>query len=66
MAPRGRRVAIPTREEELGENEAGNQQELSVPPPPPIVDFSVFMQGLVQVMQTQVNAHATLQAQVQA
>ena len=35
-------------------------------PPPPVVDFSVVMQGLVQVMQTQANAHATLQAQVQA
>ena len=52
MAPRGRRVATPTRNEELRENGAENQQELLVPPPPSVVDFSTIMQGLVQVMQT--------------
>ena len=66
MASRGHQVATPTREEELGNNGAGNQQELPVSPPPLVVDFGAIMQGLVQVMQTQANAHAALQAQVQA
>ena len=66
MTPRGRRVATPAMDEEQRENEEGNQQELPIPPPPPLVDFGAVMQGLVQVMQTQANAHAALQAQVQA
>ena len=66
MAPYSRWVATPTRDEGLRENGVGNQQELPVLPPPPVVDFSVVMQGLVQVMQTQSNAHVALQAQVQA
>ena len=64
MATHGRRVATPIRDEELGDNGAENQQELSVLPPPLVVDFSAIKQGLVQVMQTHANAHAALQAQV--
>ena len=64
MAPHGRRVATPIRDEDLEDNGARNQQELPVPPPSLVVDFNVVMQGLVQVMQTQANAHAALQAQV--
>ena len=66
MAPRGHQVSTLTREEDLGDIKAGSQQGLPVPPPPPVVDFGVVMQGLVQVMHTQANAHAALQAQVQA
>ena len=62
MAPRGRRVATPTREEDLRDNGVRNEQELPVPPPPPVVDFGAVMQGLVQVMQTQANAYTALQA----
>ena len=60
MAPRGRRVSTPTREEDLGDFGAKSQQGLPVPLPPPVVDFGAVMQGLVQVMQTQANAHAAL------
>ncbi|MQM06526.1 hypothetical protein Taro_039347 [Colocasia esculenta] len=35
-------------------------------PPPPPVDYGVFMQGLVQAMQTQAHTQATLQAQLEA
>ena len=52
MAPHGRRVATPVRDEEQREDGKGNQQGLPIPPPPPVADFSVVMQGLVQVMQT--------------
>ncbi|MQL68915.1 hypothetical protein Taro_001211 [Colocasia esculenta] len=34
--------------------------------PPPPVDYGVFMQGLVQVMQTQAQTQAALHAQLQA
>ena len=64
MAPRGHWVATPAREEDLGDNGARSQQGLPISPPPPVVDFGAMMQGLVQVMQTQANAHAALQAQV--
>ena len=64
MAPHGRQVATPARDEEQRENGEGNQQGLPIPSPPPIANFNDVMQGLVQVMQTQANAHATLQAQV--
>ena len=64
MAPRGCRVSTPTKEEDLGDNGARNQQELSVLLPPPVVDFEDVMQGLVQVLQTHANAHAALHAQV--
>ncbi|MQL84016.1 hypothetical protein Taro_016517 [Colocasia esculenta] len=35
-------------------------------PPPPPVDYGVFMQGLVQAMQTQAHTQAALQAQLEA
>ncbi|MQM19925.1 hypothetical protein Taro_052938 [Colocasia esculenta] len=35
-------------------------------PPPPPVDYGVFMQGLVQAMQTQTHTQAALQAQLEA
>ncbi|MQM17468.1 hypothetical protein Taro_050440 [Colocasia esculenta] len=41
-------------------------QGLTVLPPPPPVDYGVFMQGLVQAIQTQVHTQAALQAQVYA
>ncbi|MQL94618.1 hypothetical protein Taro_027277 [Colocasia esculenta] len=34
--------------------------------PPPPVDYGVFMQGLVQAMQTQAHTQAALQAQLEA
>ena len=43
MAPRGRRVATPDRDEEQGENREGNQQGLPILPPPPVADFSAVM-----------------------
>ena len=66
MAPHGRRVATPTRDEEQKENGEANQQGLPIPPPPLVADLSAIMQGLMQVMQTQANVHAALQVQVQA
>ena len=47
MAPHGHQVATPIRDKELKNNGVGNQQELPVPPPPPVVDFSAVMEGLV-------------------
>ncbi|MQL69530.1 hypothetical protein Taro_001805 [Colocasia esculenta] len=35
-------------------------------PPPPPVDYGVFMQGLVQAMQTQAHTQVALQAQLEA
>ncbi|MQL82422.1 hypothetical protein Taro_014908, partial [Colocasia esculenta] len=35
-------------------------------PPPPPVDYGVFIQGLVQAMQTQAQTQTALQAQLQA
>ena len=49
-------------DEELRRDGQEGQQGLPVPPPPPVVDFGAVMQGLVQVMQTQADAHAALQA----
>ncbi|MQM22863.1 hypothetical protein Taro_055922 [Colocasia esculenta] len=34
-------------------------------PPPPPVDYGVFMQGLVQAMQTQAHTQAAFQAQLE-
>ncbi|MQM10651.1 hypothetical protein Taro_043548 [Colocasia esculenta] len=61
MASRGRRGSVPTREgeqrrdeprrEDQGEQQAPAPQGPMLPPPPP-VDYGVFMQGLVQAMQT--------------
>ncbi|MQM03270.1 hypothetical protein Taro_036052 [Colocasia esculenta] len=70
MASRGRRGGAPVREGEQRCEEQAEQQ-VSVPqgpvlPPPPPVDYGVFMQGLVQAMQTQAHTQATLQAQLEA
>ncbi|MQM21246.1 hypothetical protein Taro_054282 [Colocasia esculenta] len=70
MASRGRRGGAPARE---GDQRRKEQAEQHVPapqdpvlPPPPPVDYGVFMQGLVQAMQTQAHTQAALQAQLEA
>ncbi|MQM06473.1 hypothetical protein Taro_039296 [Colocasia esculenta] len=70
MASRGRRGGAPPREdeprcEERVEQQAPAPQGPVLPPPPP-VDYGVFMQGLVQAMQTQAHTQAALQAQLEA
>ncbi|MQM03583.1 hypothetical protein Taro_036369, partial [Colocasia esculenta] len=70
MASRGRRGGSPAREdeqrrEEQAEQRAPTPQGLVLPPPPP-VDYGVFMQDLVQAMQTQAHTQAALQAQLEA
>ncbi|MQL96590.1 hypothetical protein Taro_029271, partial [Colocasia esculenta] len=70
MASRGRHGGVPAREdeprrEERAEQQAPTPQGLVLPPLPP-VDYGVFMQGLVQAMQTQAHTQATLQAQLEA
>ncbi|MQM22607.1 hypothetical protein Taro_055663 [Colocasia esculenta] len=75
MASRGRRGGVPTRDgeqrrdeprrEEQTEQQAPAPQGPVLPPPPP-VDYGVFMQGLVQAMQTQAHTQAALQAQMEA
>ncbi|MQL96531.1 hypothetical protein Taro_029210 [Colocasia esculenta] len=74
MASRGRHT-VPAREgeqrrdeprrEDQGEQQAPAPQGPVLPPPPP-VDYGVFMQGLVQAMQMQAHTQATLQAQLEA
>ncbi|MQM23835.1 hypothetical protein Taro_056905, partial [Colocasia esculenta] len=74
MASRGRR-GVPAREgeqrrdeprrEDQGEQQARAPQGPVLPPPPP-VDYGVFMQGLVQAMQMQAHTQAALQAQLEA
>ncbi|MQM08275.1 hypothetical protein Taro_041133 [Colocasia esculenta] len=74
MASRGRH-GVPAREgeqrrdeprrEDQGEQQAPAPQGPVLPPPPP-VDYGVFMQGLVQAMQTQAYTQAALQAQLEA
>ncbi|MQM13006.1 hypothetical protein Taro_045927, partial [Colocasia esculenta] len=54
------------RREERGEQQASAPQGPTVLPPPPLVDYRVLMQGLVQAMQTQAQTQAALQAQLQA
>ncbi|MQM21743.1 hypothetical protein Taro_054788, partial [Colocasia esculenta] len=54
------------RRDERGEQHAPAPQSPTVLPPPPPVDYGVFMQGLVQAMQTQAQTQAALQAQLQA
>ncbi|MQL69507.1 hypothetical protein Taro_001795 [Colocasia esculenta] len=70
MASRGRRGAHTRddeqRHEDRGEQQAPAPQGLTVLPPPPPIDYGVFMQGLVQAMQTQAHTQATLQAQLEA
>ncbi|MQL88576.1 hypothetical protein Taro_021144 [Colocasia esculenta] len=68
MASRGRH-GVPAREgeqrrdeprrEDQGEQQAPAPQGPVLPPPPP-VDYGVFMQGLVQAMQTQAHTQAAL------
>ncbi|MQL70506.1 hypothetical protein Taro_002810 [Colocasia esculenta] len=70
MASRGRRGGAPAREDEPRRDERAEQQALApqgpVLPPPPPMDYGVFMQGLVQAMQTQAHTQAALQAQLEA
>ncbi|MQL74677.1 hypothetical protein Taro_007024 [Colocasia esculenta] len=70
MASRGRRGGVPAREDEPRHEERAEQQAPApqgpVLPPPPPVDYGVFMQGLVQAMQTQAHTQAALQAQLEA
>ncbi|MQL92323.1 hypothetical protein Taro_024947 [Colocasia esculenta] len=70
MASRGRRGRAPSREDEprrevRAEQQAPAPQGPVLPPPPP-VDYGVFMQGLVQAMQTQAHTQAAIQAQLDA
>ncbi|MQL86271.1 hypothetical protein Taro_018796 [Colocasia esculenta] len=62
--------SVPTREGEQRREERDEQQALApkgpVLPPPPPVDYGVFMQGLVQAMQTQAHTQAALHAQLEA
>ncbi|MQM22752.1 hypothetical protein Taro_055809 [Colocasia esculenta] len=62
MASHGRRGGAPAHEGEQRREEQAEQQvpapQGPVLPPPPPVDYGVFMQGLVQAMQTQ--AHTRL------
>ncbi|MQL68261.1 hypothetical protein Taro_000536 [Colocasia esculenta] len=64
MASHGRRSTHAREEEqrreERGEQQAPAPQGPTVLPPPPPVDYGVFMQGLVQAMQTQAQTHAAL------
>ncbi|MQM20977.1 hypothetical protein Taro_054007 [Colocasia esculenta] len=70
MALRGRHGEVPSREDEQRCEERAEQQAPApqgpVHPPPPPVDYGVFMQGLVQAMQTQAHTQAALQAQLEA
>ncbi|MQL69701.1 hypothetical protein Taro_002008 [Colocasia esculenta] len=70
MASRGRRGGAPAREDEPRRDERAEQQAPApqgpVLPPPLPVDYGVFMQGLVQAMQTQAHTPAALQAQLEA
>ncbi|MQL85291.1 hypothetical protein Taro_017809 [Colocasia esculenta] len=70
MASRGRPGGAPACEDEPRRDERAEQQAPAphgpVLPPPPLVDYGVFMQGLVQAMQTQAHTQAALQAQLEA
>ncbi|MQL95734.1 hypothetical protein Taro_028399, partial [Colocasia esculenta] len=70
MASHGRRGGVPARDDEQRREERAEQQAPApqgpVLPPPPPVDYVVFMQGLVQAMQTQAHTQAALQAQLEA
>ncbi|MQL76746.1 hypothetical protein Taro_009143 [Colocasia esculenta] len=70
MASRGRRGGAPAREDEPRRDERAEQQAPApqdpVLPPPPPVDYGVFLQGLVQAMQTQAHTQAALQVQLEA
>ncbi|MQM04048.1 hypothetical protein Taro_036840 [Colocasia esculenta] len=70
MASRGR-LGTSTRDDEQRREDRGEQQapvpqgHIVLPPPLP-VDYGVFMQGLVQAMQTQAHTQAEFQAQLEA
>ncbi|MQL93290.1 hypothetical protein Taro_025934 [Colocasia esculenta] len=70
MASRGRHGGASAREDEPRRDERAEQQTPApqgpVLPPPPPVDYGVFMQGLVQAIQTQAHTEAALQAQLEA
>ncbi|MQL89680.1 hypothetical protein Taro_022260 [Colocasia esculenta] len=70
MASHGRRGGAPAREGKQRHEEQAEQQvpapQGPVLPPPPPVDYGVFMQGLVQAMQTQAHTQAALQVQLEA
>ncbi|MQM16961.1 hypothetical protein Taro_049924 [Colocasia esculenta] len=70
MTSRGKRGGASAREDEPRRDERAEQQAPApqgpVLPPPPPVDYGVFMQGLVQAMQTQAHTQAALQAQLEA
>ncbi|MQL99943.1 hypothetical protein Taro_032677 [Colocasia esculenta] len=70
MASRGRRGGASAHEDEPRRDDQAEQQVPAlrgpVLPPPPPVDYGVFMQGLVQAMQTQAHTHTALQAQLEA
>ncbi|MQL77293.1 hypothetical protein Taro_009688, partial [Colocasia esculenta] len=70
MASRGRHGGASAREDEPRRDERAEQQAPApqgpVLPPPPPVDYGVFMQGLVQAMQTQAHTQEALQAQLEA
>ncbi|MQL79207.1 hypothetical protein Taro_011645 [Colocasia esculenta] len=69
MASRGRRGGMSARDDEQRREERAEQQAPApqgpVLPPPPPVDYGVFIQGLVQAMQTQAHTQAVLQAQLE-
>ncbi|MQL76119.1 hypothetical protein Taro_008504, partial [Colocasia esculenta] len=75
MASHGRRGGVPAHDgeqrrdvpwhEDQGEQQAPAPQGPVLPPPPP-VNYGVFMQGLVQAMQMQAHTQAALQAQLEA
>ncbi|MQL81926.1 hypothetical protein Taro_014396, partial [Colocasia esculenta] len=70
MASRGRHGGASAREDEPRRDERVEQQapapQGSILPPPPPVDYGVFMQGLVQAMQTQAHTQAAVHAQLEA
>ncbi|MQM01917.1 hypothetical protein Taro_034676 [Colocasia esculenta] len=70
MVSHGRRGAQAREDEqrceERGEQQVPASQGPTVLPPPPPMDYGVFMQGLIQAMQTQAQMQAALQAQLQA
>ncbi|MQL75077.1 hypothetical protein Taro_007452 [Colocasia esculenta] len=59
-------VRASRREMSLGVRIRAPAPQGPVLPPPPPVDYGVFMQGLVQAMQTQAHTQVALQAQLEA